>query len=109
MNDSFIDTCKLPLEEDDTLLDLDKIASRVEELSGEVDAYRQSIIRHIKARLELLGRKRIADLEDASIQRLLHIKEELDEEFRQRFRIQSQPAVRISADNHRYRNFLCGQ
>ena len=109
MNDSFIDTCKLPLEEDDTLLDLDKIASRVEKLSGEVDSYRQTIIKHVKARLELLGRKPPADLQDENIQRLLRIKEELDEEFRGRFRIQSQPAVRISADNHRYRNFLCGQ
>jgi len=78
---------ELPMGED-TTLDLDQLAEQLRELSTQVEAYRANLVRHITARCGLLGKgAENLGLEGKNIRQLLEIKEELDEEFRQRFQL----------------------
>lgn len=68
-------------------IDLDEIAEKLEGLKSEVDSYRENLVRHIDARRDLLSKSGCLDDLHLSIQQLLEIKESLDGEFRERFRI----------------------
>lgn len=72
--------------ENDTV-DLDLIAGKLEALAAEVETYRASIIRHINARRDLLGKNDPPENSQTGIPQLLEIRDKLDQEFRERFRI----------------------
>jgi len=73
--------------DDESTIDLDEIAGKLDGMNSEVEAYRASIVRHINARRDLLGKSDSLNNGQGSIQQLLEIKDKLDQEFRERFRI----------------------
>jgi hypothetical protein len=90
MNNGLNPISKFPFMENDYIIDLDKMLERLEALSQEVQAYRESLLRHIQARNDLLQKSPLKQNDDKNIPQLLEIKMELDEEFRQRFRLKDE-------------------
>lgn len=73
--------------EDNNIVDLDLIAVKMETLAAEVESYRASIVRHINARRDLLGESDPLNNGHSSIQQLLEIRDKLNQDFRERFRV----------------------
>ena len=109
MTQELIEIPKFPLNESNSTLDLDEIAAKVERLSMQVDSYRETIIRHIKARCELLGKSLVRGIAEKDIPELLEIKEELDEEYRHRFRLSSEMPVQAATDSFCAARYLSGR
>ena len=109
MTQNLIEIPKFPLNGNDPVLDLDEIAAKAERLSRQVDSYRETIVRHIKARCELLGKSFAKGIAEKDIPGLLEIKEELDEEFRMRFRLSSEMPVQAVTDSFCAGRYLSGR
>ncbi|MBC8278733.1 MAG: hypothetical protein H8E46_10920 [FCB group bacterium] len=77
----------LGLPDDESTIDLDEIAGKLDGMNSELETYRASIVRHINARRDLLGEAGPLNNTQTNIQQLLDIKDKLDQEFRERFRI----------------------
>ncbi len=98
-------------KEEETVLDLDHLAEKLAGLSGEVDAYRQSLIRHIQIRCDLLEKPLVLGVDTMNTQQLLDIKDGLDREFRERFRIKEelfQPRNPAAPEVERHTAFISG-
>lgn len=110
MLDSFDKILTLP-DGEDRELDLDLLAEKLDGLSGEVSSYRESLIRHIASRRELLGKPEMLDSSSGSIQQLLELKTEIDREFRDRFRIRGDffSEKVLPSDNRKISRFHCGR
>jgi|GEM_PF-1701310 len=99
-------------KEEESLLDLDHLAEKLAGLTGEVEAYRQSLLRHIKTRCDLLEKPLVLGVETMTTQQLLDTKDALDREFRERFRIKQelfQPRDPASFDLERHTAFVSGK
>lgn len=109
MEKSFKERLNIPLIEDDSTIDIDGLSARMEELSRQVIVYHEDIMSHITARSDLLGIPPIAGLENKSVEELLQVKDELDDEFRRRFRLKPEKQSVSGIDSQAAKNFLSGR
>jgi len=96
----------------DAALDLDSLAVKLAGLSAEVEAYRESLIRHIQARCDLLGKPAVLGVDNMTIQQLLDTRDALDREFRERYRIKEdlfQPRLSTTPEIDRHTAFTSGR
>ena len=108
---NFIETVSKgnPLVSDDGTIDLDKLAERLQELQAQVESYRASLVRGVTARCGLLGRGvENFGLEGQNIRQLLEIREELDREFRQRFKLTPDIPGETGIEPGKTLRFKCG-
>jgi len=87
MQNTTIEKNSLSIDPDNGLVDLDHIAAKMDSLNGEITVYRTSIVRHLQARCDLLGKPEWKDDDSLTIKQLLELKETLDAEFREKFRL----------------------
>jgi hypothetical protein len=95
-------------DEEGQIFDLDAVAEKVEELNTQIESYRDSLKRGIKARLQLLEKSQIRNLEELNIPQLLECKEAIDKEFRQRFHLNPLPDSPVAMREFQTKGFQCG-
>lgn len=112
MENTLIEKNNLSVDTETGIIDLDSIAEKMDALTGEIAVYRASIVRHLQARAELLGKPVFRDDSSQSIKQLLELRDALDSEFRERFRI-TDPGFNRRDDNSakfiEAGDYLCGR
>jgi len=109
MKENFDKVLKFPFLADESTIDIDRLTDRMKELTGEVGSYKKDILRLIAARRDLLGSPEILKQEEKTIEELLAIKNELDFEFRKRFRLKPDIPDSMGIDYNHIINFKSGK
>ena len=90
-------------------IDIDRLTDRMLNLTGQVDSYKDDIIRFIHARCDILGIPRLIELDSKLIEELLCIKNDLDRTFRERFRLTPEISSDVGIDPLKTKDFTCGR